>query len=345
MKTPLKLGGFIAALAAILAASFGVGNAIGPIGQTTQPTSHSGDDMKHDAGPEQAGHDNTDSKDSGHANHGGAATKQPGGLMISEHGYTLDLDSMILAAGRTPVRFRVTGPDGQPVTDYEPTHDKELHFIAVRRDMSGYQHVHPTLEKSGNDAGTWSIELDLTPGAWRVFADFRPSEHGETMTLGADVSVAGPYEPKPLPPVSQTAEVDGYTVTLKGQLVPGESSELTLTVSRNGQPVTDLQPYLAAYGHLVALRSGDLAYLHVHPDGEPGDGTTKPGPDITFFATTPSAGPYRLYLDFQHDGVVRTAEFTVQAGEPVSAPREGSSTDPGAQPGGSGSGDQGEHNH
>jgi hypothetical protein len=67
----------------------------------------------------------------------------------------------------------------------------------------------------------------------------------------------------------------------------------------------------------VALRDGDLAYLHVHPAGEPGDGTTEPGPDVTFYATAPSAGDYRLFLDFQHDGVVRTAEFTARAGEPA----------------------------
>ena len=109
--------------------------------------------------------------------------------------------------------------------------------------------------------------------------------------------------------------VDGYQVTLAGDLVPGQASELTLTVSKDGVPVTDLQPYLAAYGHLVALRAGDLAYLHVHPAGEPGDGVTPAGPGITFYATAPSAGDYRLFLDFQHAGVVRTAEFTVHAGE------------------------------
>ena len=64
----------------------------------------------------------------------------------------------------------------------------------------------------------------------------------------------------------------------------------------------------------MALRQGDLAYLHVHPEGEPGDGKTKPGPGITFFAEAPSPGAYRLYLDFKHDGEVRTAEFTVYAG-------------------------------
>jgi hypothetical protein len=90
-------------------------------------------------------------------------------------------------------------------------------------------------------------------------------------------------------------------------------------VSKDGRPVTDLQPYLGAYGHLVALRDGDLAYLHVHPDGTPGDGRTAAGPEIVFHAEVPSAGSYRLYLDFQHAGVVRTAEFTAIAGPPAPA--------------------------
>jgi hypothetical protein len=86
---------------------------------------------------------------------------------------------------------------------------------------------------------------------------------------------------------------------------------LTFSVSRDGSPVTDLQPYLGAYGHLVALRAADLAYLHVHPMGEPGDGITTAGPDIAFHTTVPSAGDYRLFLDFKHQNVVRTAEFTL----------------------------------
>ena len=85
-------------------------------------------------------------------------------------------------------------------------------------------------------------------------------------------------------------------------------------MTRAGAPVRDLQPYLGAYGHLVALRAGDLAYLHVHPEGEPADGRTAAGPGIAFVAEVPSAGTYRLYLDFRHGGAVRTAEFTVVAG-------------------------------
>jgi hypothetical protein len=131
--------------------------------------------------------------------------------------------------------------------------------------------------------------------------------------------VAGRYDPQQLPPAATTTTVDGYTVTLSGNPKANESSMLTLSVSRNGKPVTDLQPYLGAYGHLVALRESDLAYLHVHPMGEPGDGVTPSGPEIGFHTTLPNAGNYRLFLDFRHNDVVRTAEFTVSVGATGSA--------------------------
>jgi hypothetical protein len=84
---------------------------------------------------------------------------------------------------------------------------------------------------------------------------------------------------------------------------------------KDRHPVTDLEPYLAAYGHLVALREGDLAYLHVHSEGAPGDGRTPAGPEIVFTAQVPSPGSYRLFLDFRHGGRVHTAAFTVATGD------------------------------
>ncbi|MEV0441756.1 hypothetical protein AB0I84_34020 [Streptomyces spectabilis] len=273
--------------------------------------------MNNHTGHDHAGH----ASHAGHAGHAGHGAR-PGGLSVSENGYTLELDATILTAGVQPVTFRVLGPDGRPVTEFTPEHEKELHFIAVRRDTAGFQHVHPVRDEKG----TWSVDLALEPGDWRFFADVHPAGHDGTMTLGIDAAVAGPYDPRPLPEATGTARTGAYTVALDGALVPGEASELTLTVSRDGRPVTDLQPYLAAYGHLVALRVGDLGYLHVHPEGEPGDGTTAPGPEIAFMATAPTAGTYRLYLDFQHDDVVRTAEFTVRTATaaPKAAPEHAS---------------------
>ncbi|MFC7490390.1 MULTISPECIES: hypothetical protein [unclassified Knoellia] len=309
LSTPVRVIAFLSALVAVFGITLGAGRLFGPV-ETTPASAVPGATAGHghSAGPEASPSGSTEEEGAAEGEH---TAHLPGGLQVSQDGHTLRLHHSDLAAGpRTPVDFVVEGPDGKPVTAYTPQHEKELHLIAVRRDFSGFQHVHPTRAADG----TWSTTLALTPGTWRVFADIAP-RGGEPMTLGADLSVAGAYAPVAAQTKDvRTATVDGYTVTLAGGLTPGADSELTLSVSSAGRPVTDLDPYLGAYGHLVALRTGDLAYLHVHPEGHPGDGTTEPGPDITFGAAVPSSGTYRLFLDFQHGGVVRTAAFIVSAG-------------------------------
>ncbi len=294
-RTPVRVVAFVAALAAVFALALGIGTRVGSLEPAAASAGHGhGADEDHD---QMSGTD------------AAVPTDLPGGVLVSQDGYTLRLSQSERPAGRDrAVSFVIEGPDGRPVTSYTEEHEKDLHLIAVRRDFGGFQHVHPAL---GAD-GTWTTRLDLTPGPWRVFTDFTPAG-GEGLTLGSDLSVPGTVSASRETPVTRTATVDDYTVTLAGDLVAGEHSMLTLTVSRGGQPVTDLQPYLGAYGHLVALREGDLAYLHVHPGGEPGDGSTRPGPDVEFGAEVPSAGRYHLYLDFRHDGVVRTAPFTLEA--------------------------------
>ena len=83
-----------------------------------------------------------------------------------------------------------------------------------------------------------------------------------------------------------------------------QKGDIEITVRRDGVPI-EPEPYLGARGHLVALRSGDLAYLHVHP--EPGG-----APAVRFKAELPTAGTYALYFDYQVDGVVNTAVTEVE---------------------------------
>jgi hypothetical protein len=297
MNTAAKLSAYGAVLALVAGGAWAAGSAVGPFAVEAAPGGHGGT-----SGAEGTGHGD---------DHGGTvaetAQDQPAGLASSRGGYTLTPTDTTLTAGTTnPFSFRILGPDGAAVTGFDVQHDKRMHLIVIRRDTSGFRHVHPEMAANG----TWTVPLDVTEaGSYRVFADFKPTG-GEATTLGVDVVAAGAFEPRTYPP-SWVAEVDGYQVRLDGDLVAGKASPVRLTVSKGGVPVTDLQPYLAAYGHLVALREGDLAYLHVHPEGTPGDGKTPAGPEIAFVAEVPSAGGYRLFLDFRHDGVVRTAEFTV----------------------------------
>jgi len=285
MNTATRVTGFLLALVAVFGMALGVGKAVGPESEPA-PVAHD----SHEATTASA-----------------LKTDTPGGLMVSQDGYTFSLADRQATPGRdVGVSFTIDGPDGKPVTEYDVEHEKRLHLIAVRRDFTGFQHVHPELDSHG----VWSTELDLTAGQWRLFADFKATD-ADAVTLGADLAVDGDYQPDTTVTETRTAEVDGYTVTLDGDLKAGADAKLTLDVSRDGKPVTDLQPYLGAYGHLVSLRGGDLAYLHVHPDGTPGDGTTQPGPKVVFYAAVPSAGTYHLFLDFRHEGQVRTAAFTV----------------------------------
>jgi len=290
MRTPAKLGLYGLGLVAVFAASLGAGAVAGPA----------------PAAPA-AGHD-----DGGHAGPAATVDRIPGGLQVAQDGYRfVPLTTTLPTGVPSTFTFRILGPDDAPVTSYVRAHDTDLHLILVRRDLSGFQHVHP---ERGAD-GTWAVPIRVQePGQYRFFADFQPTGRDKSLTLGVDVPAAGDYRPSPLPEPDRSATVDGYTVSLDGDLMPGKASRLTLTVHKGSTPVTDLDPYLGAYGHLVALRAGDLAYLHVHPEGEPGDGKTAAGPSVTFVAEVPSAGTYRLYLDFQHGGVVRTATFTVTAG-------------------------------
>ncbi|GGL68294.1 hypothetical protein GCM10010095_61480 [Streptomyces anthocyanicus] len=313
MNTPLRITAFAAVLAAAFGTAYGVGGVADPIRTTVEPAAHAGHDR---AGESEEGEPDQRADEDGSA--------PPSGLQISEGGYSLDLETRsVPAAKESEIRFAVRDSAGRKVTDYRREHGKELHLILASRDTATYRHLHPTRDSGG----TWSVDAELpAAGDYRLFADFTPAAKGASdLTLGADLAVSGRYRPASPPSVSKVAEVDGYKVALEGGMRPGVSGRLDLTVTKDGRPVTDLQPYLESYGHLVALRSGDMAYLHVHPNGAPGDGKTKPGPTVSFTATAPSGGTYRLFLDFKHQGKVRTASFTVDAGE-TSKALAGSST-------------------
>jgi Domain of unknown function (DUF4396) len=229
------------------------------------------------------------------------------GLSVSDDGMTLALRQTELTRGeRSRLEFQVVDDSGKPVRDFEVEHEKRMHFIVVRRDFTGFQHLHPTMRADG----TWTASLTLDePGSYRAYADFKRDR--TNYTLAADFGVDGAVDWQALPAAKPTAQTaSGYDVRLNAAAVrAGHEAELGFTVTRNGRPVT-VEPYLGARGHLVALRQGDGAYLHVHPLDEKATGS---GP-VQFATEFPTAGRYRLFLQFQVDGRVHTAAFTQTVG-------------------------------
>lgn len=259
--------------------------------------------------PEVAHDAHQEAADGGHSAHGsgGAAgeASELGGLAIAEGGYRLDLDETIVADASGELSFRVLDRHGESVTEFDRLHARRLHLIVVREDGTGFQHLHPKLDADG----TWRVPLRLrAPGPYRVYADF--SVGGSRHTLASSLLAPGVFRPRPFRPPSTVASTGPYRVELKSDAAPaGDETALTFAVEANGEPVRELEPYLGARGHLVALREGDLAYLHVHPREA---SASQPGNEVTFDALFPTPGRYQLYLQVKEGGAVRTTQFAIE---------------------------------
>jgi hypothetical protein len=282
MRTWQKLAAFAALLALLFAGGALAGTIAGP-----EPESAPADDAM---AAMEGVHDGEEA----------TTAKTVRGLAVSDDGLTLRVATTQAARGeRFPLSFEIVDSGGRTVKDFDVEHTKRMHLIVVRRDTSGFQHLHPLQARDGS----WSTPVKLPePGTYRVFADF--ATDGVAHTLATDLSVDGAVRTREMPAPSRSVIVDGMRVTLDpGTARAGEEAELGFSVTHRGKRVTP-EPYLGAMGHLVALREGDLAFLHVHPDED----------RLRFMAEFPSPGRYRLFLQFKVDGRVHTAAFSEEVG-------------------------------
>ncbi|WP_232819743.1 FixH family protein [Haloprofundus halophilus] len=242
----------------------------------------------------------------GYAPNGHAA---PGGLAVAANGLRLDPAETRFTPGTSAEwTFRIVDDDGKVVTDFEEAHGERSHLVVVRRDLTRFQHLHPELTSDG----TWRVDdFALSDsGVYRAFVDVVVD--GRPTTLGFDLFASGAGTGTETvaerPDSSRRATADGYDIELLTDgVVARESSRLTFEVRRDGDPVSKLDEYLGALGHLVALREGDLAYLHVHPEGtDPDSG------QVAFQARFPTSGRYRLFLQTRPEGELVTTAFDVR---------------------------------
>ncbi len=258
---------------------------------TTSPTVSTDDSM---AGMDMGSDDSTAGMDMGH--------EAPAvGLRLAVDAGQFD------AAQPSQVSFTVVTADGNIVNSYQVEQTKELHFVIVRSDLTGYQHLHPTRAADG----TWTTPVTFAQGGkYRLVADFVPVLDGVASgrtSVTADLTVNGSGVDTPLPsPTTSVTTADGFTVTLAGSLISSGPSTLTFHVVDGAGAPAKLEPYLGAFGHLVAFAQSDLAYTHIHPSSaDEGNGT------LTFEGQVVAPGPHRLFLQFSTGGQVRLAEFTV----------------------------------
>ena len=213
---------------------------------------------------------------------------------------------------------------GEPITNVTRSHEAWMHFIATRADLGTFSHVHP--EPTGRPG---ELEVGVTfptAGTYVVNTEFRRQGEMADVHERQVITVAGPA-PTPVTLTAGPREVvvDGVRVRLDGAAETGGVSDLhfTLTDAATGRPVDDLQPYLAAAGHIVIMRADGRTFAHEHAEVADADGRpvfalpgTTFGPELQVHAEFPTAGIYQLWAQFRlADGDVITAPFTLQADE------------------------------
>jgi P-type Cu+ transporter len=211
---------------------------------------------------------------------------------------------------------------GKPIDDLTRTHEAWMHLIATREDLGTFAHVHP--QPTGRP-GQLAVDLTFpTGGRYIVNAEFRRQGEMSDVHIRQVLTVPGTAPaPTVLTEGPRSAVVNGIRVQLEGNAEAGRRSDLhyTLTDAATGRPVDDLQPYLAAAGHIVVMRADGQTFAHEH--AEVTDAAGRPvfalpgqtfGPELKVHADFPTAGTYQLWAQFRlADGDVITVPFTVQA--------------------------------
>lgn len=242
-----------------------------------------------------------------------AAAASDNGLHGTVGGYSFVADTSTLAAdSAAPFTFHITGPSGKPVTRFQPYEGQLLVFYLVRADLGDFRRL--TASMRGD--GTWTVPMPaLTPGSYRAYITFAaPDSNAGTplaYALSQPLTVPGTSNAAVVPPASDTATADGYTLRLTGTARQGTESDLGVAVTKDGKPVQQFDRVLDGYAHLTAFHSGDAAFARALSTGRSAGGAGGAGA-LTATIQFPEPGTWRLFVQFQTSGAEHTAAFTVE---------------------------------
>lgn len=214
-----------------------------------------------------------------------------------------------VAGAPSLLALTVSSGKGELIEDFEVTNEKLLHLIVVSGDLQQFQHVHPVYKGQG------IFELPIVfpaGGAYKLYADFLPKGMNELTRIG-EVSVRGEL-PAPsilMPSETLVAQVDGVQVELTFAEEPLPQTQLSMTYTftdaKTGEPIDDLELYLGAVGHVVAIDQSMRQFIHIHPLN-----WASKGPQAVFGVSFPVNGLYKIWGQFQHKGKTVVVPFVVK---------------------------------
>ena len=227
----------------------------------------------------------------------------------------------------TTLRFTIYDAEtGSPVSLFRVLYAKQMHCIIVDSRLQYFHHIHPTQESSNSFAVTTQFPQD---GVYHVYITFQPfggieQQVGFTQVVGSSTSAVGIPATQKVDSVTEKTFGD-YTVdmdthgTLQANLMSVGQQVISFSVkdAKTKKPITNLKPYLSAFGHLTMINEESYYFIHVHPYSLI---TPQPdangGPTVDFLPIGIygpfKPGVYRVFAEFNPDNKLFTADFTVR---------------------------------
>ncbi len=193
----------------------------------------------------------------------------------------------------------------RPVTNFQVVHEKLFHMFVISQDLEYFVHDHPIFQPDG------SFRYDTEfpkPGMYRVLADFYPDGATPQLIAKTVIVPGGKLEVPTLQRDYATKTAQNMQVEFRTeppQPIVGMKTQLHFHIS----PGDGFEKYLGAWGHMLVASDDSIDLIHTHPFIADG------GPDIQFNVTFPRTRTYRVWVQFQRQGVVNTARFDVPVQE------------------------------
>lgn len=240
------------------------------------------------------------------------------GASASQYTLSVQTPPTMVAGSSVPFSFKVfTASTGSLVTQFDTVHDKLAHLVIVNDKLNYYSHIHPDL-KDGQFTISTTFPADDN---YRAYISFEPKGGTEQVfAYGFAVGKGASGAPDKAVDATAAKTFGGVTASLVGGAkvsavdVASGKAKLTFRFTDSaGKPVTNLYPYLAAFGHLVMINTDTYSYLHVHPLIVPFGPDETGGPDVEFMVMgNIQPGIYKLFGQFNPNKQLITVPYTIE---------------------------------
>jgi len=190
------------------------------------------------------------------------------------------------------------------VTKFTVVHEKLFHAFIVSEDLQFFVHDHPVWKDN-----VFQYDMKFPkPGIYRILGDFYPEAATPQLIAKTIIVPGNAAPPAPLKKDYTTKEGENLKValvTVPPEPIAGQSTQLRFSLG----PAEGLEKYLGAWSHMLAASDDLIDMMHTHPFIADG------GPEIQFNLVFPRARAYRVWVQFQRNGVVNTVHYDVPVKE------------------------------